>query len=178
VDSTGISIRKNACRSFKRLSDIKGLEWIRLHYAYPHKFPLEILDGIAERSNICNYLDIPLQHAANNMLSAMKRQITREEIEELVSTIREKVPGICIRTTLIAGFPGETLDDVEELKLFLKQQRFDRVGILPILMKKERPLLNSMTMFPRKKKKEGRRRSWMFSRKFLLKRITKSWKDL
>jgi len=127
----GLDIYKKRMLSdlLKRLSDIKGLEWIRLHYAYPHKFPLEILDVIAERNNICNYLDIPLQHAANNMLSAMKRQITREEIEELVSTIREKVPGICIRTTLIAGFPGETLDDVEELKLFLKQQRFDRVGI-------------------------------------------------
>jgi ribosomal protein S12 methylthiotransferase len=113
----------------KRLSDIKGLEWIRLHYAYPSKFPLEILDVIRERENICNYLDIPLQHASDNMLSAMKRQITKAEMEELLNTIREKVPGICIRTTLIAGFPGETLDDVEEMKLFLLQQRFDRVGI-------------------------------------------------
>ena len=113
----------------KRLSDVKGIEWIRLHYAYPHKFPLEILDVMKERENICNYLDMPLQHAANNMLKAMKRQITRVEMEELISAIREKVPGICLRTTLIAGFPGETLDDVEELKLFLQMQRFDRVGI-------------------------------------------------
>jgi ribosomal protein S12 methylthiotransferase len=113
----------------KRLSDIQGLEWIRLHYAYPHKFPLEVLDVMLERENICNYLDIPLQHAANNMLTAMKRQITREEMEELLDNIREKVPGICIRTTLIAGFPGETLEDVDELKAFLQQQRFDRVGI-------------------------------------------------
>jgi|ANMQ01.1.fsa_nt_gi ribosomal protein S12 methylthiotransferase len=112
-----------------RLADVKGLEWIRLHYAYPHKFPLEILDVMRERENICNYLDIPLQHAANNMLRAMKRQITREEMEELLAAIREKVPGICIRTTLIAGFPGETPDDVEELKGFLQRQRFDRVGI-------------------------------------------------
>jgi len=112
-----------------RLSDVKGLEWIRLHYAYPSKFPLEILDVMRERENICNYLDMPLQHAANNMLKAMKRQITREEMEELIIAVREKVPGICIRTTLIAGFPGETLDDVEELKLFLQKQRFDRVGI-------------------------------------------------
>jgi ribosomal protein S12 methylthiotransferase len=115
----------------KRLSDVRGLEWIRLHYAYPHKFPLEILDVMRERHNICNYLDIPLQHAANNMLKAMKRQITREEMEELIVAIREKVPGICIRTTLIAGFPGETLADVEELKLFLQKHRFDRVGIFP-----------------------------------------------
>ncbi|MBL7741638.1 MAG: 30S ribosomal protein S12 methylthiotransferase RimO [Chitinophagaceae bacterium] len=112
-----------------RLADVKGLEWIRLHYAYPSKFPLEILDVMCQRENICNYLDMPLQHAANNMLKAMKRQITREEMEELTSAIREKVPGICLRTTLIAGFPGETLDDIEELKTFLLKQRFDRVGI-------------------------------------------------
>lgn len=113
----------------KHLSDVKGLEWIRLHYAYPHKFPLEVLDVMRERENICNYLDMPLQHAANNMLKAMKRQITREEMEELIVAVREKVPGICLRTTLITGFPGETLDDVEEMKLFLQHQRFDRVGI-------------------------------------------------
>jgi ribosomal protein S12 methylthiotransferase len=112
-----------------RLADIRGLEWIRLHYAYPSKFPLEILDVVRQRENICNYLDIPLQHAANNMLAAMKRQITREEMEQLLATIRAKVPGICLRTTLIAGFPGETRDDVEELKTFLQKERFDRVGI-------------------------------------------------
>ena len=112
-----------------RLADVKGLEWIRLHYAYPSKFPLEILDVMRQRENICNYLDIPLQHAANKMLKAMKRQITREEMEELIIAVREKVPGICLRTTLITGFPGETEDDVEELKLFLQKQRFDRVGI-------------------------------------------------
>lgn len=112
-----------------RLADVKGLEWIRLHYAYPSKFPFEILDVMRERENICNYLDMPLQHAANNMLKQMKRQITREEMEELIGAAREKIPGICLRTTLIAGFPGETEDDVEELKMFLQKQRFDRVGI-------------------------------------------------
>ena len=112
-----------------RLADVKGLEWIRLHYAYASKFPLEILGVMRERENICNYLDMPLQHAANNMLKAMKRQITREEMEELIVAVRETVPGICLRTTLIAGFPGETEDDVEELKMFLQKQRFDRVGI-------------------------------------------------
>ncbi|MES1221724.1 MAG: 30S ribosomal protein S12 methylthiotransferase RimO [Bacteroidota bacterium] len=112
-----------------RLADIKGLEWIRLHYAYPSKFPLEILDVIKERDNICNYLDMPLQHASDNMLAAMKRQISKREMEELIFAVREKVPGICLRTTLIAGFPGETKDDVEELKEFLQQHRFDRVGI-------------------------------------------------
>ena len=111
------------------LADIKGLEWIRLHYAYPSKFPLEILDVINDRDNICKYLDMPLQHASNNMLDAMHRNITREEMTELIYQIRERVPGICLRTTLIAGFPGETEDDVEELKVFLQEHRFDRVGI-------------------------------------------------
>ncbi|HQR94212.1 MAG: ribosomal protein S12 methylthiotransferase RimO [Bacteroidetes bacterium 24-39-8] len=111
------------------LADIKGLEWIRLHYAYPSKFPLEILDVMAQRDNICKYLDMPLQHASNNMLKAMKRNITREEMTDLIRTIREKVPGICLRTTLIAGFPGETEEDIEELKAFLQEHRFDRVGI-------------------------------------------------
>ena len=116
-------------RLLHALADIPGLEWIRLHYAYPSKFPTEILDVIRERPNICNYLDMPLQHASNNMLKAMKRQITREEMSDLIHTVRDKVPGICIRTTLIAGFPGETPDDVEELKGFLQEHRFDRVGI-------------------------------------------------
>ena len=111
------------------LADVEGLEWIRLHYAYPSKFPMDIIDAMKERDNICNYLDIPLQHASNNMLKAMKRQITREEMEALIADIRNRIPGICIRTTLIAGFPGETREDVEELKDFLTRMRFDRVGI-------------------------------------------------
>ncbi|MEI2749583.1 MAG: 30S ribosomal protein S12 methylthiotransferase RimO [Ferruginibacter sp.] len=111
------------------LADVEGLEWIRLHYAYPSKFPLEIIDAMKERPNICNYLDMPLQHASNNMLKAMKRQITREEMEDLVADIRYRIPDICLRTTLIAGFPGETRDDVDELKAFLEKMRFDRVGI-------------------------------------------------
>ena len=112
-----------------RLADIKGLEWIRLHYAYPHKFPLDVLDVVRERPNICNYLDMPLQHASDKMLKAMKRQISRAETEELIAAVREKVPGLCLRTTLIAGFPGETLEDVEETKEFLQKHRFDRMGI-------------------------------------------------
>jgi ribosomal protein S12 methylthiotransferase len=111
------------------LADIPGLEWIRLHYAYPSKFPMEIIDAMKERDNICNYLDMPLQHASNKMLRAMKRQITREEMEGIIEEIKYKIPGICLRTTLIAGFPGETQDDVEELKTFLKKIEFDRVGI-------------------------------------------------
>ncbi|MBW0178531.1 30S ribosomal protein S12 methylthiotransferase RimO [Sediminibacterium sp.] len=116
-------------RLLNALADVKGIEWIRLHYAYPSKFPLEMLDVMRERDNICKYLDMPLQHASNNMLKAMRRNITREEMGELIQQIREKVPGICLRTTLIAGFPGETEEDVEELKDFLREHRFDRVGI-------------------------------------------------
>jgi ribosomal protein S12 methylthiotransferase len=112
-----------------RLADVEGLEWIRLHYAYPSKFPLEILDVMRDRKNICNYLDMPLQHASDTMLKAMKRQITRTEMTELIHNIREKVPGICLRTTLISGFPGEQEYDVEEMKEFLLEHRFDRVGI-------------------------------------------------
>jgi len=111
------------------LADIKGLEWIRLHYAYPSRFPLEIIDVMKERENICNYLDMPLQHASNKMLAAMKRQITREEMEDLIGSIKSRLPGICLRTTLIAGFPGETEEDVEELKTFLVRMELDRVGI-------------------------------------------------
>src|SRR5450432_3562526 len=116
-------------RLLHALADIEGLHWIRLHYAYPSKFPMEIIDAMKERDNICNYLDMPLQHASNNMLSAMRRQITREEMEDIIGEIKNKIPGICLRTTLISGFPGETPDDVEELKMFLKKMRFDRVGI-------------------------------------------------
>lgn len=112
-----------------RLADVKGLEWIRLHYAYPSKFPIEVLEVIRDRENICNYLDMPLQHASDQMLKAMKRQITRAEMSELIHVIRDTVPGICLRTTLIAGFPGERQADVEEMKEFLTEHRFDRVGI-------------------------------------------------
>lgn len=113
----------------ERLSEVEGLTWIRLHYAYPSKFPLEILDVIKSKENICNYLDLPLQHCSDKMLKAMKRQITKAEIYDLVKTIRERVPGIALRTTMITGFPGETLEDVEEMKAFLEEMRFDRVGL-------------------------------------------------
>lgn len=121
--------KRELARLLHALADVEGLEWIRLHYAYPSRFPLEIIDVMRERPNICNYLDMPLQHASNNMLKAMKRQITREEMEDLVAEIRRRNPDICLRTTLIAGFPGETREDVEELKTFLEKMRFDRVGI-------------------------------------------------
>lgn len=127
----GLDIYKKRALSelLKHLSDVPGLHWIRLHYAYPSKFPLDILDVMRERENICNYLDMPLQHISNHMLQAMKRQMDKQEIYDLIHAIRDKVPGICLRSTLIAGFPGETRDDVEELKAFLEDVRLDRVGI-------------------------------------------------
>ncbi len=111
------------------LCAVEGIEWIRLHYAYPHKFPMDIIDVIKSQPKICNYLDMPLQHISDNMLKAMKRQITRKEIVALIREIRNILPEICIRTTLIAGFPGETQDDVDDLKSFLQEMRFDRVGV-------------------------------------------------
>nr|MCU0355153.1 30S ribosomal protein S12 methylthiotransferase RimO [Cytophagales bacterium] len=113
----------------RALSDVEGVEWIRLQYAYPSGFPLEILDVMAERPNICNYLDMPLQHGSNQVLKLMRRGITREKTEELIAAIRAKVPGIALRTTLIAGHPGETEDDFEEMYRFVEQTRFDRLGV-------------------------------------------------
>lgn len=113
----------------RQLSDIEGLEWIRLHYAYPAGFPLDVLDVMAERDNICNYLDIPLQHGSTNVLQRMRRGITREKTEELINTIREKVPGIAIRTTLIVGYPDETQEEFEEMVQFVEDMQFDRLGV-------------------------------------------------
>ena len=111
------------------LADVEGIEWIRLHYAYPSRFPLEILDAMASRPQICNYLDIPLQHASDPVLELMRRQITRAETTELLAKIREKVPGIALRTTFLVGHPGETEADFEQLLDFVQEQQFDRVGV-------------------------------------------------
>ncbi len=127
----GLDIYKNRelPRLLHALADVEGIEWIRLHYAYPSKFPLEILDVMAERKEICKYLDIPLQHASDAVLEAMRRQITRAETEELLAKIREKVPGIALRTTFLVGHPGETEEAFEELLDFVRQQEFERVGV-------------------------------------------------
>ena len=134
-DSTyyGLDIYKKRVLSdlLRKLSDVEGVEWIRLHYAFPTGFPLDVLDVMAERENICNYLDIPLQHGSSRMLKIMKRGTTREKTTELLHTIREKVPGIAIRTTLIAGHPGETENEFEEMMAFVEQSRFDRLGVFP-----------------------------------------------
>ena len=111
------------------LADVEGIDWIRLHYAYPSKFPVEIFDVMAERKEICNYLDIPLQHASDNVLHNMRRQITQEETKEIIRLAREKVPGITLRTTMLVGFPGETEEDVQELIDFVGEMKFYRLGV-------------------------------------------------
>ncbi|MES2382227.1 MAG: 30S ribosomal protein S12 methylthiotransferase RimO [Bacteroidota bacterium] len=113
----------------RRVSDVAGVAWVRLHYAYPSQFPLEALDVIAERDNICKYIDIPLQHTSDNMLKVMRRGITEKRTQEVVDSIRARVPGIAIRTTLIAGHPGETEQDFLDLCDFVRRNRFDRLGI-------------------------------------------------
>jgi ribosomal protein S12 methylthiotransferase len=109
--------------------EVEGLEWIRLHYAYPSKFPMEVFDAMAELPKVCKYLDMPLQHIADPVLARMRRQITRAETEELLRTAREKVPGIALRTTMLVGFPGETEADFQEMLEFVREQRFDRLGV-------------------------------------------------
>ena len=121
--------KRNLTDLLKNLSDVEGIDWIRLHYAFPAGFPMDVLDVMRERSNICNYLDIPLQHGSTRQLQLMRRGITREKTEELIYTIRDKVPGIAIRTTLIAGHPGETEDDFQEMASFVERSRFDRLGV-------------------------------------------------
>lgn len=111
------------------LCEVEGIEWIRLHYAYPTKFPLEILDVMKRQRKVCNYLDIPLQHASDPVLQRMRRQITRNETETLLNTIREQLPGIAIRTTMLVGFPGETESDFESLVRFVEEQQFERLGV-------------------------------------------------
>ncbi|MFD1000156.1 30S ribosomal protein S12 methylthiotransferase RimO [Ohtaekwangia kribbensis] len=121
--------KRNLAELLQRLSDVEGIDWIRLHYAFPAGFPMDALQVMAERSNICKYIDIPLQHGSTNMLQIMRRGITREKTEQLLNTIREKVPGIAIRTTMIAGHPGETEAEYQEMLSFIERSRFDRLGV-------------------------------------------------
>jgi ribosomal protein S12 methylthiotransferase len=112
-----------------KLSEVEGIEWIRLHYAYPSQFPLELLDTMRENPKICNYLDIPLQHISDNVLKDMKRNITMKQTQELVDKIRERVPNIALRTTMLTGFPTESEQDFEMLCAFIEKNRFDRLGV-------------------------------------------------
>jgi len=132
-DSTyyGLDIYKERrlAELMNRLADVEGIEWIRLHYAFPAGFPEDVLDVMRKRSNICNYLDIPLQHISDPMLKSMRRGTTRKRTYELIDAFRQKVPGIALRTTMIAGYPGETEKDHQEMVDFIKDIRFDRLGI-------------------------------------------------
>lgn len=120
--------KRNLADLLKRLSDVNGIEWIRLQYAYPSGFPMEILDVMNERENICNYLDMPLQHISDRMLQSMRRGITRQKTIDLVNAIRDKVPNIALRTTLICGYPGENEADFEEMRNWVEETKFDRLG--------------------------------------------------
>lgn len=130
LSSYGLDIYKRLAlpELINRMAEIDGVKWIRLHYAYPSEFPYEILDVMARHSNVCNYLDIALQHINNDVLKNMRRHITKEETLALIRTIREKVPGIHIRTTLMVGFPGETEEAFNELKEFVREAKFERMG--------------------------------------------------
>lgn len=121
--------KRNLPELLKNLSDVEGIDWIRLHYAFPTGFPLDALAVMAERPNICKYIDIPLQHGSTRMLQLMRRGTTREKTEQLLDTLREKVPGIAIRTTMIVGHPGETNEDFDEMLKFIERSRFDRLGV-------------------------------------------------
>ena len=120
--------KQHIAELIEKMADIPGVEWIRLHYAYPTHFPFDLLRVIRDKNNVCKYLDIALQHISDNMLTRMRRHVTKEETYELVRRMREEVPGIHIRTTLMVGFPGETDEDFEELKEFVKWARFERMG--------------------------------------------------
>lgn len=120
--------RQQIAELVEKMADIPGVEWIRLHYAYPTHFPWDLLRVMREKKNVCKYLDIALQHISDNMLSAMKRHVTKQETYELVERLRQEVPGIHLRTTLMVGFPGETQQDFDELVAFTKWARFERMG--------------------------------------------------
>jgi ribosomal protein S12 methylthiotransferase len=120
--------KRNLDELLRRISDVNGIEWIRLQYAYPSGFPMEILDVMNERDNICKYLDMPLQHITDSMLKSMRRGITKQKTIDIVNQIRDKVPGIAMRTTLICGYPGETEQDFEEMMSWVEDTRFDRLG--------------------------------------------------
>lgn len=120
--------KRNLSDLMRHLSDVDGIEWIRLQYAYPSGFPMDILDAMNERSNICNYLDMPLQHISDPMLKSMRRGTTKQKQIDLVNAIRDKVPDIALRTTLICGYPGETAQDFQEMLEWVEETRFDRLG--------------------------------------------------
>lgn len=120
--------KRNVAELIRKLSDVEGLDWMRLHYAFPSGFPMDIIDAIKDCSNVCHYLDMPLQHVSDNMLKAMRRGTTKEKSTRLVEAIRDKVPDVAMRTTFLVGYPGETEKDFEELIEWVEKMRFDRAG--------------------------------------------------
>lgn len=146
--------KRNLAELVDRLSDVEGIEWIRLHYAFPTGFPMDVLDVMNNKSNVCNYLDMPLQHGSTNMLKAMRRGTTREKTETLIQEIRNKVPDIALRTTLIAGYPGETEADFQEMYDWVEKTRFDRLGIFTYSHEENTHAYNFEDNVPDKLKRE------------------------
>ncbi len=137
-----------------QISDVEGIEWVKLHYAFPNGFPMDVLDVMNTKENVCKYLDIPLQHGSTKILKAMRRGITREKTEKLIEDIRERVPGIAVRTTLIAGYPGETEEDFQEMYEFVERSRFERLGIFTYSHEENTHAFNALDDVPEEVKKE------------------------
>ena len=146
--------KRELARLLEALSAVEGIDWIRLHYAFPSGFPMDVLDVMRAKPNICNYLDIPLQHASTRMLKAMRRGITREKTTELIHKIREQVPGIAIRTTLISGYPGESRQDHAEMLEWVAEMRFDRLGVFTYSHEEDTHAYNSEDDVPAKLKQQ------------------------
>jgi ribosomal protein S12 methylthiotransferase len=146
--------KRNLAELIDKLADVEGIEWIKLHYAFPAGFPMDVLDVMNKRENVCNYLDIPLQHGSTSMLKAMRRGITREKTEALIEKMRETVPGIAIRTTLISGYPGETEKDFQEMYDWVKRSRFDRLGIFTYSHEENTHAYNAEDDVPEEVKRE------------------------
>jgi len=146
--------KRELAKLLQALADVEGIDWIRLHYAFPSGFPMEVLDVMREHPNVCNYLDIPLQHASTRMLKAMRRGITREKTTELIHKIREQVPGIAVRTTLISGYPGESEEDHAEMLEWVAEMRFDRLGVFTYSHEENTHAFNSEDDVPEELKRQ------------------------
>ena len=146
--------KRELAKLTEALSGVKGIDWIRLHYAFPSGFPMEVLDVMNAKTNVCNYLDMPLQHISDNMLSSMRRGTTKQKTIDLVNQIRDKVPGIAIRTTLIAGYPGETEKDHEEMLQWVEESRFERLGIFTYSHEENTHAFSLKDSVPEKTKKK------------------------
>lgn len=146
--------KRNLAELIDKLADVEWIEWIKLHYAFPAGFPMDVLNVMNKRENVCNYLDIPLQHGSTSMLKAMRRGITREKTEALIEKMRETVPGIAIRTTLISGYPGETEEDFQEMYGWVKRSRFDRLGIFTYSHEENTHAYNAEDDVPEEVKRE------------------------